>query len=233
MPEESAPNNDTSSQSVDTQQETEAVDQDAPLKKAIEAERQNARKAAKEAADLKKRLAALEEIDVEEYKALKSAQEEAKRKKLEEAGEYQKLIAKKDEAITAAEARAQEATAKANKALSKVLLTQAFTANGGDGTVLNHFLKVIGDLEIDEDGAPVIPTALRNDGSEIETLEEWVAHVRDTDPAYGIYFRPLNKAQGSGDQGGKAPKSTTVTTVPASEAYKYIDEIAAGTIKVK
>ena len=218
---------------IEDQSGGKEVEVDNPLKKALEAERQNARKAAKEVSALKKQLEALGSIDPEEYKTLKQQREDEQRAKLEEKGQYQLLIAEKDKLIEAEKAKATEATAKASKALSKVLLTQAFTKADGDGELLPHFLKVVGDLEIDKDGNPIIPVIVKKDGSEVETLDEYVAHIRDNEPGFGVYFKPLNKAAGSGDMGGKAPKVGNPAYVSAAEAYKYLDEIAAGTMQVR
>jgi hypothetical protein len=218
---------------IEDQSGGKEVEVDNPLKKALEAERQNARKAAKEVSALKKQLEALGSIDPEEYKTLKQQREEEQRTKLEEKGQYQLLIAEKDKLIEAEKAKAIEATNRASKALSKVLLTQAFTKSEGDGSLLNHFLKVVGDLEIDGDGNPVVPAVLKKDGTEIESLDEWITHLRDNEPGFGVYFKPLNKAAGSGDQGGKAPKVGNPAYVSAAEAYRYLDEIAAGTVQVK
>jgi hypothetical protein len=211
----------------------ETPEVDNPLKKALAAERQNARNAAKEVAQLKKQLEAFGSIDPEEYKTLKQQREDEQRIKLEEKGQYQLLIAEKDKLIQAEKEKAAEATAKASKALSKVLLTQAFTKAEGDGSLLPHFLKVVGDLEIDKDGNPIIPTVVKKDGTEVESLDEWITHIRDNEPGYGVYFKPLNKAAGSGDQGGKAPKIGSPSFVSAAEAYKYLDEIASGAVQVK
>jgi hypothetical protein len=231
--EDSTINPENSEEEIEDQSGGKEVEVDNPLKKALEAERQNARKAAREVSALKKQLEALGSIDPEEYKTLKQQREEEQRKKQEEKGQYQSIIADKDKLIEAERQKTAEATAKASKALSRVLLTQSFTKAEGYGDLLSHFLKVVGDLEIDEDGNPIIPVVVKKDGSEVETLDEYVAHIRDNEPGFGVYFKPLNKAAGSGDLGGKAPKVGNPAFVSAAEAYKYLDEIAAGTVQVK
>jgi hypothetical protein len=203
------------------------------LEEVVKKERQAAAAAKKEAADLRRQLAALDGIDPAEYTKLKTAQQEAERRKLEETGQYQELIQRKDLEITEAKTKAAEALARANQELSRASLTMAFTRADGNPELLGHFLKIVGDLPIGEDGKPVIPTVVLESGDEIKDLGEYVKYVRDNDPAMGYYFKPLNKAAGSGDTGARNPGAGTPATVSVAQMGDYLTEIAAGTVVVK
>jgi hypothetical protein len=199
----------------------------------IAAERAIARKAQKEAKELRDKLAALEGIDPQEYRTLKEQQKAAAEKQLEEKGEYRKLIEARDKAVAEAEAKAAAALEARNQAIAQAKIASAFTKAGGREEAVDHFLLVCPKLTL-ENGQVQPPTTLKADGSEM-ALDEWIAHIRDTDRLMAMYFKARNQAEGGGNVSAKDPKAAAggVKYISVAEAPKHIDGLADGSVQVR
>ena len=207
------------------------------LSAAYEAEKRQRKLLQKELSDLKASFAKFDGFDPEDYQRLKDDANKRKNQELEAKGEYQKLIESERKKFEADRLQLQkdvaEATARAEQATIERGLVLSFSKAGGNPEYLPHFLKMGADGLRVKDGSIGFPSTTREDGTEIESLEDYVAHLRDKG-GLGIYFSPQNKAAGSNDTGGKTPQQIdSPKIIDISQAGSYLEEVAKGTVRIK
>lgn len=188
-------------------------------------------KARKELKELKARY---EGLDPDEYAQLKAEKEERDQRDAESKGNYEKLIGAERKKAEEAQAKYRAAMDKAYEAAVDAALVSAFAANGGKPEHLDNF-KVLAKSKLtrDSEGQYVVPeTYLGEDGEPIAEFGDFVSIARDKG-GLGFAFDPINKAQGSGDTGGKPSPANTTRHVSPAEAGKYLTEIASGEVQVR
>lgn len=202
------------------------------LKKTLKAEREKSRELTKSLSEVKKQIESLAGIDPTEYQQLKELQSKVQQQELEQKGEYQKALEKFKQEKQQIEQQVREAQTQANRARIDKELVLAFGQLGGNPEYLKHFANLAAsDLTIDGEKV-VFPTTIRDDGTEIDNLRDYVEHLRDRG-GYGIYFNPQNKAAGSNDLGGKTPAVNTPRKIRIADIGANLKDFAEGKIDLE
>jgi hypothetical protein len=209
----------------------------AELRKKIEDERRGRLAEMKAAKELKAKLDSLGDIDLEEYRTLKSQQAEAERLKAEERGDYEKLVR-----TTAEKYREQEETlksqlseqqAEADRLFASYELTQAFTKANGQDRLQPYFEMAASKFYRVEmvdnqrqfvfespDGSPLFT----KDGKEVKTASQLAVYMREETDA-GVFFEPVSGVKGTGVGNNEPRRTSGNNRLPVIDRN---DPIAAG-----
>ena len=172
------------------------------LKKALETERKRRKEAEREGAASK----GSEEVDIEEYKRLKAEAEEREERKAIEKGEYEKLLAKRDEKHAAEIARLSEdlkgTRAKLEDATVSRQLRDAI-ATAGVRDELREAAELVlrkKGFEVRYDGAEPVGVFL-DEFKQARPIDEFVTEWAGSDAASG--FMPPDVKHGGGSTAGR------------------------------
>lgn len=201
------------------------------LKTALQKERERAE-------ELNKQLKSKDGIDRDEYQKLKEAQEKREIEEAKKRGEFDKILAQKDEALAKmksdSEARLREAEIERDRDLVEMQAMRAIESHKAKSRVLlqdNEFrasLKVVKDAQgnrvvqvVDKDGTPRLTKQEGKTGP--MTLEEYVGTFRDHADLSCAF--PASGAGGGGATGS--------TGTPAAAGVVTRDQLASGQFDIK
>lgn len=167
----------------------------------------------KKLADINKQLESFKGFDMEEFKKLQDEKAEREKADLEAKGEYDKLVAQKDEVIAQLQTKIKESDSKAEKAIADSLgrekefhLSQLFLENGGNPKHVSQFLKVRGDAfdyAVGDDGKGAlrpVETQLDKENKEMDA-KGYVTSMAESEE-FGIYFKPKSDSSTGIPAGG-------------------------------